>query len=137
MQIINRVRGLIEWYRALRSLNRILATMSLVVLLAAGCGGDDSNGPSNQGSLRVANTAEHSVWYVFVRDCGTSDWGDDLLGADVISIGETQNFTVGAGCKDVLLETEPVHAGLAQWNDQGFAADTTIALALTEWGYED
>lgn len=137
MQFVNRVRGLVEWYRALRSLNRIMATMSLIVLVAAGCGGDDSNGPSNHGSLEVTNTADHSVWYVFVRDCGTSDWGDDLLGANVISIGETESFTVGTGCKDVLLETEPLHAGVAQWNDQTFASDTTIALALSEWEYAE
>lgn len=137
MQIINRIRGLVQWYRALRSLNRILATMSVVLLLATACGGDDSNGPSNHASLKVANTADHSVWYVFVRDCGTSDWGDDLLGADVISIGETQTFSVGTGCKDVLLETEPMHAGAAQWNDQAFAADTTIALALEAWSYAE
>jgi hypothetical protein len=74
---------------------------------------------------------------VFVRDCGTSDWGDDLLGADVINIGETQTFRVGTGCKDVLLETEPMHAGVAQWDDQTFAADTTIALALNEWSYTE
>ncbi|HWA17182.1 MAG TPA: hypothetical protein VG817_12155 [Gemmatimonadales bacterium] len=136
MWIINRVRGLIEWYRALRSLNRILATMSLVVLFASACGGD-SNGPNNSASLRVANNADHSVWYVFVRDCGTSDWGDDLLGADVISIGETQTFAVGTGCKDVLLETDVTYDGSAQWNNQAFNADTTIALSLTEWSYAE
>jgi hypothetical protein len=135
MQIVDRVRGLIQWYRALRSLNRILATMA-VVLLAGACGGD-SNGPSAQASLRVANTADRSVWYVFVRDCGTTDWGDDLLGADVISIGETQTFALGAGCKDVRLETDLDFEGSAQWNDQSFAADTTIALALTAWDYEE
>jgi hypothetical protein len=69
MQFVNRVRGLVEWYRALRSLNRILATLSLVLLFAAGCGSDDSNGPSDRSSLKVTNTADHSVWYVFVQDC--------------------------------------------------------------------
>lgn len=136
MQIIARVRGLFEWYRALRSLNRILATMTLAVLFVAGCSGD-SNGPDNHGTLRVENTADHSVWYVFVRECGTTEWGDDLLGADVINIGETQTFRVGTGCKDVLLETEPMHAGVAQWDDQAFAADTTISLALNAWSYTE
>ena len=135
MQIVNRVRGLVEWYRALRSLNKILATMTVVVLLAAGC--SDSSGPDNHSTLRVENTADHSVWYVFVRDCGSTEWGDDLLGADVINIGETQTFRVGTGCKDVLLETEPMHAGVAQWDDQAFASDTTVSLALNAWNYEE
>lgn len=135
MQIVNRVRGLMEWYRALRSLNKILATMSVVVLMASGC--SDSNAPDNHSTLKVVNTADHSVWYVFVRDCGTEDWGDDLLGADVVNIGETQSFRVGTGCKDVLLETESMHAGVAQWDDQTFATDTTISLALNAWQYEE
>ena len=137
MQLVHRMRGLVEWYRALRSLNRILATMTLVVVIATGCGGDDSNGPSNHGELQVANTADHSGWYVFVRPCGTSDWGNDLLGADVISVGETQTFTVTTGCKDVLLETELAHAGVARYDSQTFSPDSTVTLALSAWTYEE
>lgn len=137
MQLVNRARELVEWYRALKSLNRILATMGVVVLLATACGSDDGNGPSSHGQMRVTNTADHSVWYVFVRECGTTPWGDDLLGADVISINETQAFTVGTGCKDVLLETELMHGGMKQWDQQTFTSDSTVALALSSWTYAE
>ncbi len=135
MQLIHRVRGLVEWYRALRSLNRILTTMGALVLIVTACGGSDSNGPDSHATLQVTNTADHSAWYVFVRPCGTSDWGNDLLGANVISVGETETFTVSAGCKDVLLETESAHAGVAQWDGQTFVPDSTVALALSAWNY--
>jgi hypothetical protein len=51
MTIRARVRGLLEWYRALRALNRILATLGMLALVAGLQTGGPPRGPATPGPL--------------------------------------------------------------------------------------
>jgi hypothetical protein len=83
-----------------------------LALATAACGGDsDSTGPgpsASEGTLYVSNDSDREIWYVFARTCGTSDWGNDLLGADIIPLQTSETFTLAAGCYDVRALSGPV-----------------------------
>jgi len=110
-----------------------MALMALV--LAAACGGDDGGtGPSNtETRLDITNNSNVSVFLVFVRNCGSQSWGDDLLGASVIRAGLGQSFIVTPGCHDVRLETSPSHAGEMQWLNVTFPVGQVTARTVTNW----
>lgn len=154
MRPITQLRALASWYRALRTMDQILSvqtvrSLSMAALLAtatlaASACGSDSDGPGGGTgpgdppagpALTVVNHAEHSIWYLKVRDCGTETWGNDLLGFDVISIGESQSFVVQPGCHDVLLQTDPDYSGQVLWNDVTVADDAPTQVTLSQWQY--
>jgi hypothetical protein len=58
----------------------------------------------NPSTVRVINNLGGPVLFFFVRGCGTTDWGDDLLPLDpvegTIQPGASKDFTVEAGCYD-------------------------------------
>jgi hypothetical protein len=117
----------------MRSLTAGLAVAT--ALLTAACGGSDgSTGPSsNDASLRITNATDVSAFYVRVRACGTQSWGGDLLGADVLSGGETMTFDVGTGCQDVRLESNPDFAYVVEWTGVQFAAGALVTRTLNDW----
>ncbi len=108
---------------------------TLALAFAAACGGDDGGtGPSgNETRLDITNNSNVSVFLVFVRDCGTQNWGNDLLGADVIPAGLGQSFIVTPGCHDVRLETSPFNAGEIVWSNVNFPAGQVTARTVTTW----
>lgn len=112
-----------------------LGTAMLALLLAAACGKDEGGtGPSNNDTrLDITNNSNVSVFLVFVRDCGTQSWGNDMLGADVIPAGLGQSFIVTPGCHDVRLETSPSNAGEIQWLNVTFPAGQITARTVTTW----
>jgi hypothetical protein len=112
----------------------VLATLTLTA-----CGGDNS-GPSSAGGdgapvFALHNSADHSIWYVQTRACGVQAWSQDLLGADVVSVGETFRHAVGAGCHDVRLRTDPDLSGEVVWSSITFVASDTVSMTLDAWSY--
>ncbi|MCG8466609.1 MAG: hypothetical protein MJB57_00155 [Gemmatimonadetes bacterium] len=85
-----------------------LLFLSALVVPIAGCG-DDTIDPTmnfvNPSTIRVTNNLEGAVLFFFVRTCGTTNWGEDLLPLDplegVISVGTSKDFTVEGGCYDL------------------------------------
>ncbi len=116
-----------------RSIRGTLLALSLATL---GACGDSPTGPGGNGGpprLSITNNTNASVFYLRIRSCGSSNWSNDLLGADIISKLETQTFTVPAGCHDVSMESNPdvngefISVGLV------FEAGATRSINLTEW----
>jgi hypothetical protein len=137
MSFSNRIRSMYQWYRALRSLQRIMATMTVLMVLVSACGDDDPTGVGDaRAKVTVVNGTDHSVWYVFTRACETATWGNDLLGSTIIHVGETKTFSVVPGCKDLRVETDPALAGTHQWDAMDLLPAGTDTLMLTEWTYE-
>lgn len=138
MSLKNRIRSMYQWYRALRSLQRIMATMTVLLVLVSACDGEnDPTGLDARSKVTFINGTDHSVWFVFTRACETSTWGDDLLGAEVIHVGEVKTVSVVPGCKDLRVETDPALAGAHQWNDMELQPAGTDTLTLTEWNYQE
>lgn len=127
-----------EWYRALRSLQRIMATMTVLMLLVNACGDDEGpTGVDAKSKVTVINGSDHSVWYVFTRPCGSHTWGEDLLGSTIIRVGETKTISVVPGCRDIRVETDPTLAGAHQWDAKELAPAGRDTLTLSAWSYED
>jgi hypothetical protein len=135
MPIKNRVRSLYQWYRALRSLQRIMATMTVLLVLMSACGENNVTGVDARAKVTLINGTDHSVWYVMTRNCGTTTWGDDLLGATVIHVGETKTVSVVPGCKDLRVETDPSLAGAHQWDAMELMPAKTDTVTVSEWTY--
>jgi hypothetical protein len=52
-------------------------------------------------SLRTQNSSSESIWYLYVRTCGASSWGNDQLGANTIPVGNSFTLTgIPPGCYD-------------------------------------
>lgn len=105
---------------------------------AAACGKDDPTGPSQPGGggtalLDVTNNSSVSIWYVRLRDCGSQSWGADLLGANIITAGLGQSFTVSSGCHDVRLETSAANNGEAVFLNVQFPSGAVVAKTVTNW----
>lgn len=78
-----------------------------LVLPIAACNSDKVTGPpiENPSTIRVVNNLFGPVLFFYVRACGTTDWGEDLLPLDpiegTIQPGDSKDFTVEAGCYDL------------------------------------
>jgi hypothetical protein len=114
-------------------ISALAATAALA--FAAACGGSDSGtGPTNTNTLLdVTNNSSVSVWLVYVRNCGSQSWGNDLLGADIISPGLGQSFVVTPGCHDVKLMTNPDVNGELVWMNVNFPAGQVVERVVTSW----
>jgi hypothetical protein len=116
-----------------RSLSAALALAGAILTTACG-GSDGSTGPApDDARLRITNATDVSAFYVRVRACGAQQWGGDLLGADVLSGGETMTFDVGTGCQDVRLESNPDFAYVVEWTGVQFAAGALVTRTLNDW----
>ena len=110
----------------------------LTVAGAAACGkGDGLTDPGNNTTqtalLDITNNTSVSVFFVRIRPCGTSAWGSDLLGADIIPAGLGQSFTVPAGCNDVRLETSALNNGVAEFIGVSFPAGSVVHKTVSTW----
>lgn len=70
---------------------RLFALLALT--LAAGAA-------SAQSSLVVVNRSDDAVYYFYASSCSSNGWGDDRLGSDVISAGDSYTFDITPGCWD-------------------------------------
>jgi len=115
--------------------SRMTGLAASLALALAACGGDDSGaGPSNSDTrLGITNDSNMSVWLVFVRSCGSRSWGNDLLGADVISPGLGQSFVVTPGCHDVKLMTNPEMNAQVIWTNVNFPSGQIVEKVVTAW----
>lgn len=101
---------------------------------AAACGKDSPTGPTTPDTrLDITNGTNVSVFFVLMRDCGATDWGPDLLGANVIPAGVGQSFVVTPGCHDVRLETSPTTNSKQVWLNVSFPAGQVTARTVTAW----
>ena len=111
---------------------------ALTVAGAAACGkGDGLTDPGNNNTqtalLDITNNTSVSVFFVRIRACGTTAWGNDLLGADIIPAGLGQSFTVPAGCHDVRLETSALNNGVAEYLGVAFPSGGVVHKTVSSW----
>lgn len=57
---------------------RLLATLPLLALLAAACGGEEPLGIQDVGSLQANNTTPHAVVGWHYRACGTTEYSSEV-----------------------------------------------------------
>jgi hypothetical protein len=118
--------------------------------LLAACGGDDGGTgpadptpepqPSEEGTFfAMENHSERDAWYVFVRACGTTEWGQDMLGNRILDVNERITWTVNSpGCFDVRAQTNPGAAPRyeAVWTGVQVAAEQTTTVRLDDADWE-
>lgn len=126
-------RPRLSWARPVTFRSLLIA--GAVALTAAACGGDSTGPGDTTARLRIENAAEHNIWYLRTRACGTATWGSDLLGSDVLFMGTSQTFDVAAGCQDVKASTDPDLNGEVIWSGVNLEAGKTDTLKLTAWQY--
>jgi hypothetical protein len=71
-------------------------------LAVAGC--SSSNGPD--ASLHVQNSSDFSIVEIRVTSVGSTTWGPNLLGGDILAPGEMLTIDVTCGTYDALLVDE-------------------------------
>lgn len=59
---------------------------------------------SGSATLRIINDSSTSIYYVYWRESGYTDWGYDQLGSQVVSTGETVDLTITPGTYDLKAE---------------------------------
>lgn len=132
-------------------------TSALALLLAgstllAACGGDGGTGPADdqpddeptqEGTFfALENHSSRDAFYVYIRACGATEWGDDRLGSSrILDVDERITWTVNQpGCYDIKALSDPTGGRQqAVWPDVQVPADrtTTIALRDADWGAMD
>ena len=75
---------------------------SLVLAVATGCVASSSDS-----SLTVSNDSDFTIQELYLTDVGSSTWGRNLLGGDVLVPGEALSLGVDCGRYDALLVDEP------------------------------
>ncbi len=117
----------------------LLASVVATTLFLAACGSDDNNGPTTpeptgQTTFRMVNGSSISAWYIYVRSCGASSWGQDRLGSSVLSPGESATLGLAAGCYDVHAVSSLENYKEAYWMGQAFSGDvSTVTIADADW----
>lgn len=138
MRFVDQCRSIYEWYRALRTLRRIMATLAALagVLLPTGCASPArATEASAQARLTIANQADHGAWYVRTRRCGEGRWSADLAQNQVIPVGTTRTFGVTPGCVDVRVETTSALAGTMEWGERTIEPGQADTLRIETWTF--
>ncbi len=116
---------------------RPLAALAFALTAAAcGGGGDGPTAPGSGGGpgvLRLRNTTDTPVWYVYVRGCGGGAWGSDRLGEEVLMPDETEQVQVGAGCHDVRFESSPLNGRAHERRGVQVGAQHGAEVVLASW----
>lgn len=90
-----------------------LPALLMSTTAAAACGGDGDPtgaGTSTKATLQVVNTSQNTVMFIRTRSCGSTTWGADLLGIDLLYSGHTFSKQVNPGCVDIRLTPAEVGA---------------------------
>ena len=78
---------------------RSLALVGALALTAAA--------PPAAGSITLYNESGFTVTHVYISDCDTDDWEDDLLGpTEVLSPGESVAVALDTGCWDLMAQLD-------------------------------
>ena len=119
--------------------NTLFASLVATTLLLGACGGDDNSGPatpepSGQTTFRMTNGSTISAWYIYVRSCGASSWGNDRLGSAVLSPGESATLGLSAGCYDVHAVSSMEDFKEAYWMGRTLSGDVAqLSIANNDW----
>jgi len=63
-----------------------------------------ATGAASAASLEVKNRSGQTICYVYVSACSEDSWGDDILGSETLSNGESASVRVTNGCWDLKAE---------------------------------
>ena len=84
----------------MKNIKWLVLAISVLAIAALACGGGGSSGDgdstsigSGSASLTVINNSSQDVWYLYISPSSEGSWGDDTLGSQVISAGETYTIT--------------------------------------------
>jgi hypothetical protein len=55
-------------------------------------------------TLEITNGTADTIWFLYVRDADTDEWGDDLLDSERLEDSETWSHTVSPGTYDIQAE---------------------------------
>ena len=101
--------------------------LASAILALAGTACEDLTGLGDD--IIIENESGVSITQVFIRDCDSSNWGSDRLGAEeVIAPNESRGFNVGEGCYD--LRADFLSGGQAIENDVDVAADQQFVWTI-------
>lgn len=118
-----------------KNLRNIMTLSALLVAMA--CGGDDVTGPGNtQATLQLVNTSENTVLFARTRPCGTTSWGTDFLGAEVLSTGEAIEAEFTPGCYDVRLTPAEIGSDYVYFLALNLVQGQTKTLTVSEFPAE-
>ncbi|MBN2386646.1 MAG: hypothetical protein JXB85_06460 [Anaerolineales bacterium] len=81
--------------------------------------------PPTGASLTIINNSGVDIWYLYVSPSTSSSWGDDQLGADIITAGSTYTLTgITEGNYDLLVE-DTSHNTIETWMGVALSGSTT------------
>ena len=140
MRVYHELRAVLEWYRALRSLHRILGLVTALALIVSSSGCAGSGAPtapagSAESEVRLANEGRHGIWFVRARRCGATQWSADLLASEVVTAGMTRTFRLSPGCTDLRVETTTALGGHNQWDSLELRPGEAVPLTLERWTF--
>jgi hypothetical protein len=93
----------------------------------SGGGSSGSSGGGGQASLTVVNRTSETVCYMRISPTTSDTWGEDWLGADMISSGESYTWpAIAAGSYD--LRAEFCGGGETEWRDVDLTGSLTWTL---------
>ena len=105
----------------------LLMVLVLSLLIVSGCGnGDPAPEQEETISIVIANNSEKIIisWAVFFGP-NLEEWGEDLLGDELIEPGETYTFEMPEGTYDLSLLTYELYIIHGAWN---ISDDTRIEI---------
>jgi hypothetical protein len=66
--------------------------------------------PATDATLLVENDSSYTVYFVYLTPCSSPSWGSDLLGANVMSPGQSLEITqISEGCWDFRAEGADIY----------------------------
>jgi hypothetical protein len=103
------------------------------MLIAACSASESSTGPAAEGAIRIRNDASVSVYYAYFKACGTTDWGEDRLGTNVVMPGSSRSLTVPNGCYDVRVRSSNQLGKLMDQSGVNIQGGQTAEVRVTDW----
>ena len=86
--------------RSIRSLAMRFIT-SLCFVAALGLTAFTFPRPDGEGTITVTNNSSIALDEIYSSTCDEDEWGDDLMGVEVLEPGEEIDITVEVGCWDI------------------------------------
>lgn len=115
--------------------------IGIALALGSGClhpgeegfdGGTTGQRTSGASTLRVVNNSGSTIWYLYVSPSSSSIWGNDQLGANVISPGESFRVTnIPCGVQYDLRAEGSGHGTLAERYNVYFACGSTVTWTFS------